>query len=271
MAGDASFKPNGRDEEAVRRAFRAAALSPDVIKGNRHTEYESIIEEMNATFDPLNDPLVDEREKKLCKTWHYYDEPIRFGNRPKPGVAGSNALKAMERAREKLAAPEAVGDRNPTQMQAWWLCWIEHVAGDLHQPLHCTSSFEFQQQTGDAGGNLFPIKPARSKLHGYWDDGIRQAIEMQVRLPEDHEAVTQRWIAAAELQPASAEAENLDVSSWIAAGAALADEQVYMGISPDKKPSARYAEKRAFLSKKQAVLAGYRLANVLNGILDPTP
>ena len=124
----------------------------DVIKGDRNTQYESIIPEMNLTFFTKEKPNPANNEHNTCKTWHYYDTAIRDkGSHP---ADNSNALNALTLAREKLTTLEngAAPDR---KMQCWWLYWVEHITGDLHQPLHCVSSYEFFPEKGAIpGGNL---------------------------------------------------------------------------------------------------------------------
>src|SRR3569623_924267 len=76
MQGDPKFRPASDKEADVRDAFRHAAVYPDVIKGDRTTQYEDIIPKMNALFFVLSKP-DPKGEFILCKTWHYYDAPIR--------------------------------------------------------------------------------------------------------------------------------------------------------------------------------------------------
>lgn len=264
-AGDSNFKPTDDSEAALRKAFRRAANFPDVIKGNRNTIFESIIDVENSNF-PIA-PGTDGNEKVRCKTWHYYDTPLRFSP-PAPSLNGSNAQVALDRAREKLRTLSQTSQEE--KMQAWYLCWIEHISGDVHQPLHCAESFEFG--SGDAGGNAFKLglrkngKPVN--LHSYWDSGIDRAVEVGgAGLSSDVESVTKRWTEDTNLVPPSSQVENQDVSAWIAKGASLADTKVYTGIKPTKIPTQTYINKQVVLCKKQAMLAGYRLAKTLNDIL----
>ena len=272
MAGDPKFRPISEKEEDVRDAFRNAAVYADVIKGDRTTQYEDIIPRMNLLFFTTEKPDPANSEDVLCKTWHYFDVPIRDrGNHPAPE---SNALNALTMARKQIAKLEAapVKDR---KMQAWWLYWTEHLVGDLHQPLHCVSSYEYETEKGDAGGNRLqvitdPAQPDRKyRLHGYWDGGIARAIgqDRQNNLSPTVEEVSLRWAADPMLKPSAKDAANLDVKSWIMAGANEADTFVYKDVKPDSPLPAGYADAQIVLCKKQAVLAGARLANMLNSLL----
>ena len=73
-----NFQPAGNSPAQLRDAFDYAAVFPDVIKRDAHTAYEPLVQPMNETFWPnhVSDPKAS-REKNRCKTWHYYDTPIR--------------------------------------------------------------------------------------------------------------------------------------------------------------------------------------------------
>jgi hypothetical protein len=267
MAGDPKFRPVSGSEADVRDAFRKAATFPDVIKGNKETQYEAIIEPMNLTFFVTRPPDPKDNEDVRCKTWHYYDVPIRdIGNHvPKE----SNALKALAKARYEIEALEdaPTPDR---KMQCWWLNWIAHLVGDLHQPLHCVSNHEVLPE-GDAGGNLFTLKIPGStrpgRLHGSWDGGITRAIttEKGAGASANAEDVSQRW--SKEFAPAASDAVNVDAAAWVRSGASLADTIVYVGIERDQEPTAGYEQLQQSLCKRQAVLAGARLAAILNAAI----
>ncbi len=54
------------------------------------------------------------------------------------------------------------------------ICWIFHLIGDIHQPMHNVSYFSSDPafQHGDLGGNKFAVSDGVKmwKLHAYWDD-----------------------------------------------------------------------------------------------------
>lgn len=53
-------------------------------------------------------------------------------------------------------------------------CWLFHLVGDIHQPLHNVAYFSSEPafRKGDLGGNVFGIKAngRKWKLHQFWDD-----------------------------------------------------------------------------------------------------
>jgi hypothetical protein len=264
-AGDSGFRPASKTPEDVRAAFRKAATWADWVKDHNDGDFEGMLTEWNAKFQPgymADDP---DREAHRCRRWHYYDLPIRYKG-DKPGVEPSNALTALSVAVsefERLAA----GSKPDRKVECWWLYWLCHVVGDLHQPLHCASNFE-RDAAGDAGGNKFKLDGVGSarNLHALWDAGIDDAVASETDGPSDVESVTSRWSET--YAPGKEDAADLDVASWIAAGAKRADEAVYVGVETGGRPSVEYRGKLVELCKRQAVLAGFRLAALLNQAFD---
>lgn len=269
MAGDVSFRPAGTAEADVRAAFRKASTWADWIKSNKTGQYEPEIEAWNKAFQPGYDPADKSGEAHRCKRWHYFDVPIKAGEHT-PGVEGSNALVCLTVARYEsgILARQPVKDR---RSQCWWLAWQLHVVGDLHQPLHCVSCYEGHPD-GDAGGNLFKLgigypdnEAKKMNLHFFWDRGIEYAIEADEDQDQSFEAVSSRWSKSNE--PSKEQAEEFSIAKWIGEGAKLAEEVTYNGINPDDVPSKEYRAKMLPLCRKQAVLAGYRLAHEVNSAL----
>jgi hypothetical protein len=266
-AGEPTFRPYDGN---VRDAFRKASTWCDYIKRGQPGPYDEIITKYNTFFEPN---MVLEGEGVRCKTWHYYDIPIMYsGSEPK--VRPSNALAAMNLAVKELTAI-AKNELADPKMAAWWVYWITHVTGDLHQPLHCVSNHSVHSE-GDDGGNKYTIKgttregrPRDVKLHGFWDGAIGRAIgaERETGLSPNVEDVSVRWAANPAYKAKPADAANLDVMSWLKEGAKLAQSMVYAGISEGTAPSDPYVKNQIELSKKQAVLAGFRLAGILNQAL----
>ncbi len=267
MAGDPITRPASMSDTDVRAAFRKAAVFPDTIKFTKTTVYEDSIDAMNRMFFVTHPPDPKDNEDARCKTWHYYDIAIRDKGSHAPKE--SNALVALARARYDLAAIEGAASPD-RKLQCWWLTWIAHLAGDLHQPLHCVSNHETHAE-GDAGGNLFTVKNPGSerpgRLHGNWDGAITRAIaaEKAQGLPATFEDISQRW--SQDYAPAPADAANVDAMSWVRSGAALADTIVYVGIEADHAPTKGYDLTQRTLCMRQAVLGGARLAAILNDTL----
>jgi hypothetical protein len=141
-----SMAPGMGAQDQERYLFMLAARWPDDIRGD-------------SAFDH---PM-----------WHYIDYPYKPKGQPDsvsaPAPAGENIVEAFKRS-VALVQGSAPDDR-----KAVALCWIFHLLGDSHQPLHAVSLFTTQFPEGDRGGNLFFIRPdpsssASQNLHAYWDN-----------------------------------------------------------------------------------------------------
>lgn len=264
-AGEPSFRIRGTD---VRAAFDDASTFCDYMKSKTDTIYEDIIPTMNSRFNA--NISAQGNEGVRCKTWHYYDLPIRYTGST-PEIDPSNADVALRLAISELSKLNKDG-LSDTKMACWWLYWIEHVTGDLHQPLHCVSSFEYNEK-GDAGGNRFKIKRLEAEtmtnLHSSWDGGIGRAIgeEREKGKSGNIEQVSDRWTSDKPIQPSADQAKDLDPMNWIKAGAKLADRYVYGNLKQGDRPDMNYLFVQSDLCRKQAVLGGYRLAAILNKAL----
>lgn len=264
-AGDPEFRPTGTTETDVRAAFRKAATWSDWVKENTNSVFEPQLLVWNTKFQPDYDPKDPNREAHRCRRWHYFDVPIHFKGE-QPGVNGANALVALTAARYELSTLSRLPIKDRAS-QAWWVYWITHVVGDLHQPLHCVSNHE-HEEAGDAGGNKFrlgvpyPDNPNRMmNLHFYWDAGIENAIKSEFPTDPGPETVTSKWLAS---QMFSADQiQNQDIASWIADGAKASEDAVYTGVEVNGKPSEEYVTAMANLCRSKAVLAGSRLARFL--------
>ncbi len=103
-------------------------------------------------------------------TWHYIDYPfVPPGSDidPKdhqPPADEENVVKQLSVCMAKIK-------KGNDEERAVYMCWLFHLVGDLHQPLHSTSMFSKQFPDGDRGGNLaeFRVTGGRVKLHPFWD------------------------------------------------------------------------------------------------------
>src|SRR5262249_40614367 len=65
------------------------------------------------------------------------------------------------------------------------LCWLLHLIGDVHQPLHTTAllTTQFPAPEGDRGGTRFFIRVREDRctisLHELWDDVVLGSTRLQ--------------------------------------------------------------------------------------------
>ena len=200
--------------------------------------------------------------------WHYVNIPLTFGSASAPltNAGQENILTAYPANINILKSNASASDR------AIAFCWFEHLAGDVHQPLHTTKliTADYPEPDGDRGGTRFYIRAKSTSstisLHKFWDDLIfgskkfgsvrNKSIELRSR---------------SSLQRAShPELSDRRLEDWATQESfKLAKEVVYrngsLRGSKDKTngtvlPS-DYAASAKAVAERQIVLAGYRMAD----------
>jgi hypothetical protein len=218
--------------------------------------------------------------------WHYVDYPFDLDGVQGPTPDGhwdghsdpANLLQAVDKALTELKDAATPADRKAID-----LCWVEHLVGDIHQPLHAVSMFSKEYPQGDQGGNLVFIRNDDNQvvpLHTYWDcieglslepDDVRKIAD---RIERDH--------PAAELKD---RASDLTVADWAQESFSLAKSVTYLQgtlphatkaeaqSNPESVPSlpAGYAQRGRATADARLALAGYRLAAVLDRIAKQLP
>jgi hypothetical protein len=208
-----------------------------------------------------------------------------------------HALAALKQALQRLQdAQTSEADK------AVSLCWLLHLAGDLHQPLHASALIgskdqfgpeQFDPPHGDEGANRCAIKvnkddPDALELHSFWDGLL---FSDRPKFPKV-EAIVLGWLQDPKLQldqfPELAQTEFL---AWAEESLALAKASAYQDggtflkfkpLRPKHTPedlknsdapalSETYKQNAADVARKRMVLAGYRLADRLKPVLAPPP
>lgn len=204
-------------------------------------------------------------------SWHVELTPVvRAGdpppNRPDAAVA-MDGIEAFALNARVMANPAAT----PAQ-RAVALCWVMHLAGDVHQPLHTAQLFSSRYPNGDgAGGRQFVIDPVSKRpetLHWFWDDSIHRAGDMTSVLART--ADLERRLPRSRVLPGAARARAADYGAWADESRALAVSFVYAqgpvgGLSADQAlalPPA-YVEGARGIAEGRLATAGYRLSDLL--------
>ena len=214
-----------------------ASVWPDNIRSNKHSDHS------------LNAPK-----------WHYMNYELRFPYKGELAVVDQeNVLDAIKQNLRVFRNSDS-----PLDQKAIALCWLIHLVGDIHQPLHTVSLFSEQFPKGDRGGNSFWIKPKGSvKLHSYWDGLMGRSTSIQSVLNE----VT--LIKATYKKDRLS--TNLNPVSWSKESFKLAREKVYLNgelKGSNEKEDAmpvpdNYGQDSKKVGEQQVSLAGHRLAGIL--------
>jgi len=167
----------------------------------------------------------------------------------------------------------ALGSGASDDIKAYDLAWLEHLVGDVHQPLHAVTRVSASKPEGDAGGSVVPIcaAPCRDTLHSFWDRlvGSQSAIAPPAS-QADLATEAQSAIRAAQALPAADArlAAKMSEAAWVRESFDDAKRYVYVGpIGPGDGPftlTAEYFATAKRLAEQRVALAGVRLSNLLN-------
>jgi len=87
------------------------------------------------------------------------------------GRPAGQALEALALNNEMVANPES-----PPSERAFGLCWVLHIVGDIHQPMHVSDLFSKDFPTGNAAATMSyvmdPITNSAIPLHILWDSNV---------------------------------------------------------------------------------------------------
>lgn len=239
----------------ARAAFIAASVWPDEIKGDPRF-YDETRQDSKPT--PLLPGFPDMARHTI---WHYYDTPYAPDGAEPEAAKNPSALSELNRI-IPLIGKKDVPVNSPSS-PVYLLPWLEHVEGDVHQPLHCVSRFLKSQPKGDAGGNGVFIAP-RGNLHSLWDGAAGH---------ETSDAYISKYIAEATAAYPAQERQEKRPAKWIHEGYEIAVRDVYtfgletgtrdhpITLPPD------YQAHAGKVAQQRIAIAGYRLAAVLNAKL----
>lgn len=187
--------------------------------------------------------------------WHYRDEPFSADGSTLAPPETPNASTQIE------AFTAALRSSASDDVKSYDLAWLEHLVGDVHQPLHAVSRFTHDAPAGDRGGNSVHLCDDRGcayPLHSFWDGALGRS--------EDPASVIAE--AAALPRAPDAKARIADDRIWLKESATLARKVVYAppigaGLGPYTLTPA-YTSMAQQVSRERAALAGRRLAALIN-------
>jgi hypothetical protein len=236
------------------------------------------------------------------KPWHYIDIGISPGD-PRPSFAvtnltdesSGNVVQALKRAVAVIRG--GTDPLIPNEAVAYGM--IMHLVGDIHQPLHCaTYYYPTPEADGrpdtDAGGNRVTVTdsdatpgrmgPRKLNLHAFWDEAYRAYFrDGEVQLDQvpygqshvDSEIDPYKFNYAA-YAPGPNTSLKTDFDAWALESNQLARDDIYVQLTFNNAHrkvnlSADYVQRSRELAKKRLVLAGYRLAELINNLVAAPP
>jgi hypothetical protein len=255
--------------EPQRFAFSMAGYWPDIIRsqGNpmHFTHHKPSWHYINVRYQ-----LADWRPATAPdSTTAPSTQPAANANEPGDVIAAIAKNKADLRNPALSDAERAVA-----------ICWLAHLVGDVHQPMHAATMYSAQFPEGDRGGNLFIVSVRRQNqnLHAIWDQmlGIQQSQVMinylAASIRSDPNLTRAALPQASKSDPEVWKQENSDIARAVAyrngtlIGASADDvrRDPHMIVPALPEDYIRTAEPVAI---RRAALAGHRLADLLNAAL----
>ena len=261
-----------RDPQAVAAIVRIMQSHPDKARFDRN-------------LDDLQEPV---RTRKLFELMARWPDDARKGPYDHPSWHYAEKVEsslrfvlpfAFGRARgafrHELALAEDPQARPSDRAVA--LCWVLHIVGDMHQPLHAGMWMSGRFPLTDAGGTSAWVRTsagaAPETLHRFWDSaGAADPREGHLRDPDAF---------AARL-----EAEHPDIAAphprdptrafdaWVAESRTDARDVAYakgataLGTSGANAPvlASLYVQQAQALAEERLALAGSRAAALLSGL-----
>jgi hypothetical protein len=237
--------------------FMRAATWPDMVRSTSNPLHQA---EHHANWHFVDFPYSPDGTKgpPPVEKWNGQHEPV-------------NLLQAVEDMKNQLEARSTKDDRRAID-----LCWMEHLIGDIHQPLHAVSMFSKDFPKGDNGGNQFAVKRGETptNLHSYWDNVLGKGVGVATMKTQ-----VEGWKKDPDLSRGKllGDKHDTDVAAWAHESRDIAEHQVYLdgklqgvrhsgrGDYPADTPAlpSDYEEHAKYLAARRVVLAGFRMADVL--------
>ena len=233
--------------------FERASIWPDIVGG-----------------------LDDDNKAKFHRfTWHFINMPIYLEESDEQELAGkldhNMSTDFSPPLRQNLNVIQALkgnlllwtDDDASDADKAVALCWILHLVGDMHQPLHNVALFSRAYfPKGARGGNSINVQweDGTTNLHSVWDNRPNDFADLiPGELTRDILAVDNVAIgsinfwARRHLQMAKTHVYTDDVKAQLIAGLSVQE-------FPEIVLSDYYLSNATLIAKSQVILAGHRIA-----------
>lgn len=228
---------------------------------------------MIATWaDVVRDRSFGVRYRKYHKSnWHYSDSfwTVKDGKielLPAPSDGGK-ALEKLAEYSDLLTSTAA------DSQKAVAIAWIQHIIGDLHQPLHTSARVTEMEQKGDQGGNLFLLTPqgtprnAQRNLHSFWDSILVRSMPNKDDLCDASyvEPIAQKILKKYSYEKLQSRLAPGKFADWTAESLKISQTDVFSAdLGRFQAPSEKYRKKALKISEERLALAGYRMAELFN-------
>ena len=203
--------------------------------------------------------------------WHYADTfwQVKDGK-----VVFVEGMEAGGLAMQKLVDFDKMIRGTATDAdKAVAIAWLEHLIGDIHQPLHASGKVTDKYPKGDQGGNLFWLTPKgtpadkQEKLHHYWDSIIGIYIPNKDLCDADYlDPIAKDIIKLYPYDKLKDKINPAKYDIWAKESLDLATTEVYKDLEPDQMPSDKYKKHAFEIAQERLALAGYRMGDLFNEV-----
>lgn len=257
-----------------------AAAMPGGIKHGSESEKALWLFERASTWpDIVRHVSEAARARYHRSSWHYIDWPVYLTDEDENALAGTLDINLQMRfdppLRQNLNMVQALKGnllvwRNESATdadRAVALCWVLHLTGDMHQPLHNVALFSrAYYPRGDYGGSAIAVRRGNdvTTLHVVWDS-----------LPDRIEHLSPDEKTVALLANDVVGIESID--GWSRQHYEMAMEFAYTEevklkllkeVSHKRNPeislTREYISTASMLASQQLIIAGHRIAALIS-------
>lgn len=228
--------------------------------------------------DMIRDKNFPVRLKKYHNgNWHYADT---FWSWKGGKAVIQESQEASGLALQKLTDLQQVVKSNAADAdKAIAIAWLEHLVGDIHQPLHTSAKVNDSNPKGDQGGNLFFLTPKgtprdkQDNLHSFWDGIIgRYQPNLKDQCDADYlDPIANEIMRLYPYEKLKGQLNDGKFDLWAKESLDIATTDVYKDLKFFEAPSEKYKKKAFEIAQMRLALAGYRMADLFNDAFSATP
>lgn len=263
-----------------------APMEDSVQRGDKGAQDHWIFQHAATWPDIARGIEGEEQQKYNHPTWHYIDFPLyasdqdrlAFGGKVPvnlsteyPGTTPRSEYNVLQAIQDSQAV---IKSEAGAEAKAVAYCWLFHLVGDIHQPLHSTAVFSKDRfPEGDRGGNEISLTQGRN-LHALWDNLLGRQyylrnVEREVAELQQCAEYRDVWMGAAkEMNPIKWAEESHELC-----GDFVYSEGMYAAIAAvpknEKLPpislSPDYLRQAGREGRRRVIAAGVRLGVMLGG------
>ena len=222
--------------------------------------------------DMIKDRRLETRYAKYAKTqsdWHYTNQFWTFKDGKAQMVDGIEPAGQIMKKLEEFS--QIIRSSATDQEKAIAVAWLEHLIGDLHQPLHTSARVTQYDPKGDRGGNAFFLTPKDVKkdfqdnLHSFWDGAIGRYMPNEDMCEAAYyEPVAESILKLYPYDKMKVRLSPGDFGVWEKESLNIAMNEVYEGLKFGEKPSDKYTKRAFEIAQERLALAGYRMGDLFN-------